>query len=70
MCIFYDKEYEECSDKKIYQGRQYFAIQDSFIRKILDMFHSEFGQNRLQDQRSDEIFDQSLDERSNFSRNQ
>lgn len=70
MRVFHDEEHQECRDKKIYQRGYHFAVQDSLIGKVLDMLHSELGQDRLQNERSDEIFDQSLDERSHLGRNQ
>lgn len=68
MRVFHDEEYQECRDKEIYQCGYHFAVQDSSIGKVFDMLHSELGQDRLQDERSDEVFDQSLDERSHLGR--
>ena len=69
MHISYDNKYQKSSNEKINQGRQYFTIQYSLIRKVFNMLYSKFYQNRLQKQWGNKVFNQSFNKCPHFGRN-
>jgi len=69
MCIPHNQKYEKSGDDKIYQCGDHFTIKDSLIRKIFDMFYSEFDQDRIENHRRNEIVYHSFYQFSHFSSN-